>query len=484
MAEGHRAVVRKMLFNQHVAVEAAHLRDGEDADAAERARRHGQHLALRDIGLQPAVGRALQAVERDVPRGDVAFERAAGEIRLVPVFQQAVLDELVLDGAFREPAQRRVAAVEAHEGVAVGIAVFSPDVAVVQVLRHAVVDVQQGDRAVRHAGADVFADRAVDVGLACDGDAAARQPAVDVARLKAELLRERRPAFVGEGHVPARTRVLLCPVEQGQLELREARQQVGVGVARRAELLRHVVRDAGDAFVPLVRAVGDQKVQLGIFLDFDSQVVQRLDGRVAGEKVLRARAEGDDLQRFEPDGRARGGDELPNHLRNLIGRADRVFRYHGRDVAQPQVIRAVEHAAVGVAPAVYQVLAAFLRCGGVQHRPVKMLGELRFGRFRPEIAEEHDQRVAPRPFHFIGGAQHVRLVFHDGLRLVQLRAVPAARFCDGPPALFRERLHETVAAHGDDCRPDFRNVFQHDGFSFPDFVCFMSGSSISERRRT
>ena len=37
MAEGHRAVMRVVLLDQHVAVEASHLRNGEDADAAEGA---------------------------------------------------------------------------------------------------------------------------------------------------------------------------------------------------------------------------------------------------------------------------------------------------------------------------------------------------------------------------------------------------------------------------------------------------------------
>ena len=47
VAEGHRAVVRIALLDKHVAVEAAHLRDGEDADAAEAARMYRQNFTLR-----------------------------------------------------------------------------------------------------------------------------------------------------------------------------------------------------------------------------------------------------------------------------------------------------------------------------------------------------------------------------------------------------------------------------------------------------
>ena len=52
MAEGHRAVVGEALLDQHMAVEAAHLVDGEDADAAEARRRHRQDLAFRDVGAE------------------------------------------------------------------------------------------------------------------------------------------------------------------------------------------------------------------------------------------------------------------------------------------------------------------------------------------------------------------------------------------------------------------------------------------------
>ena len=47
VAEGHRAVVRIALLDEDMAVEAAHLRDGEDADAAEAARMHWQNFTLR-----------------------------------------------------------------------------------------------------------------------------------------------------------------------------------------------------------------------------------------------------------------------------------------------------------------------------------------------------------------------------------------------------------------------------------------------------
>ena len=82
MAEGHRTVVRIALLDEDVAVEAAHLRDGEDADAAERTSLDGQDLALGDVAAEFAVGIALEAIECNVARRDVSFERAAGKARM------------------------------------------------------------------------------------------------------------------------------------------------------------------------------------------------------------------------------------------------------------------------------------------------------------------------------------------------------------------------------------------------------------------
>ena len=47
--------------------------------------------------------------------------------------------------------------------------------------------------------------------------------------------------------------------------------------------------------------VGNEQIQLGVLLDLDAQLVQTLDGRVAGKEVLRTRAEGDDLQILHTD---------------------------------------------------------------------------------------------------------------------------------------------------------------------------------------
>src|SRR5699024_261526 len=177
----------------------------------------------------------------------------------------------------------------------------------------AVVDVQQGDGVAGDADADVLAQSAVDVHLAGNGDAAACQAGVDKAGLKAELAGEGRPALVGKGHVLAAALVGLGPVQQRQLKLRHAGQQVGV-VAALAHLGGHVGADVGDAGVVGVLLVSHQQVQLAVLLDLDAQLVQPLDGGVAGKKVLRAGAEGDDLKPLKAQDGTGDGNKLGNFV--------------------------------------------------------------------------------------------------------------------------------------------------------------------------
>ena len=68
MAEGHRAVMREALLDQHVAIEAAHLMDGKDADAAKAGGFNGQNLALGDVGAKDPLAVALQTEEGDLAR--------------------------------------------------------------------------------------------------------------------------------------------------------------------------------------------------------------------------------------------------------------------------------------------------------------------------------------------------------------------------------------------------------------------------------
>lgn len=119
VAEGDRTVVRVALLDETMTVEAAHLRDGEDADAAEAARMYRQNFTLCNVAAKHTVGIALEAIERNIACRNICLECAAREVGLGACrLKQTVLDELILDRAVgSELAGRRVAAVEPMEGV-------------------------------------------------------------------------------------------------------------------------------------------------------------------------------------------------------------------------------------------------------------------------------------------------------------------------------------------------------------------------------
>ena len=274
VAEGHGAVVGEALLNQHMAVEAAHLMDGEHADAAEAGGSHRQHLALGDVGAQTALAVALEAIEGDLAGGDVALQGAAGEVGVASLrLQEAVLDELVLHGPVgAHLAGGGVAAVEAHEGVGEAVIVLALDLALPHLGGHGVIDVQDGDGVLGHAGADVLGKGAVDVHLAAHRDAPGGQAGVDEAGLKAELLREGGPALVGKGHVFPGALVGLGPIQQRQLKLGHALQHIGE-VAALAHLGGHVGADGGNTLVTGVGLVAHQQVQLGVLLNLHADLI-------------------------------------------------------------------------------------------------------------------------------------------------------------------------------------------------------------------
>ena len=275
---------------------------------------------------------------------------------------------------------------EAHEGVGelVVVAELAPDLGLVHRGGHGVVDVKQGDGVTGDAHADVLGEGAVDVHLAGHGDAPGGQAGVDVAGLEAELAGEGRPTFVGKGHILAAALVVLRPVQQGQLKLGHALQHVGVVLAL-AHFLGHVGAHIRDAGIFRVLLVGDQQVQLGVLFNLHAQVVQALDGGVAGEEVLGPGAKGDDLQVLNADDGPGNGHKFRHLVRQLLGGAHGILGDVAGKAPQPQVVGAVEHAAVGVAPAVDQVAVAL----GGSHKHagvVKVLGDEGFGGFGAKVA--------------------------------------------------------------------------------------------------
>jgi len=347
--------------------------------------------------------------------------------------------------------------VEAHEGIRQGIIELALDLSLKQSGRDRVIDVEQRHGIVRNARADVLRQCAVDIDLAGHGNAARGKAGVHIARLEAELFRESRPALVGKRDVFARALVVFCPVEQRQLKLRHALEHIGV-ISALAHFLLHILADGGNARIARMGLVGNEQIQLGVLLDLHAQLVQALDGRVAGKEVLRTRAEGDNLEVFDTDNGSCNGDEVRDHLGDIVGGADRVFGDVALQMPHAEVIRTVQHAAVRIAAAVDQVAVALGGCD--KHaRAFKILGDERFGRFRAEVSEEDDKGVAACRVDVGNGLQHIVLVF-DGHGTFVHAALTGLG--DIRAAHFGERSGEAVAGDGDEAELDIGDVFKHD----------------------
>ena len=360
MAKGDGSVVRILLGYQDMAVEAAHFRDAEHADAAERVGLGVQDFAFGNVGLKLCVRAGLQSEEGDFAGGDIAFQCSASKVRIASFWlKQAVLDQLVFYSRLAslvQAAEGSVSAVEAHERVCelVGILCLSLDFVVVQVLRNGVVDVKQGDGSACDACSDVLRKSAKDVDFAGNRNALVGKAAVYVARLKSKCLGEGRPTLVGKDNVVAGALVLFCPVKQGKLKLRHAGQEVGIVVSVGAKLGGHVFDNVGDSLVVLVGLVRYQQVKLRVLFNLYADVVKAFDRGVAGKEVLRARSECDDLKVRKSDKGAGHRNKVLHHGGDFFGCSNRILGKNGLELSEAKVVRAVEDAAVSVAASVNQ----------------------------------------------------------------------------------------------------------------------------------
>ena len=124
-------------------------------------------------------------------------------------------------------------------------------------------------------------------------------------------------------------------------------------------------------------------------------------------------------------------------------------------MAHPQIIRAVEHAAVGVATAVDEV--AVTLSGSDKHAGAfKLLGNQRFGRLGAEVSQEDHQGVAAGGLHVLHSLEHVQLIFHGDGALVEILA--PVGLDDIFPALGGQGNGEAVPGDGDDAQLDGRDV--------------------------
>ena len=155
----------------------------------------------------------------------------------------------------------------------------------------------------------------------------------------------------------------------------------------------HVGADVRDARVARMLFVGNEQVKLGVFLNLNTQLIQALDGGIAGEEVLRARAEGDDFQITHAQNGTGNRHKLGDLVGNFLRRADGILGNIALQMAHAEIVGAVQHTAVRISAAIDHIAVA-LGCRYEHAGAVKVLGNQRFGRFGAEVAEEYGQRIA------------------------------------------------------------------------------------------
>ena len=127
--------------------------------------------------------------------------------------------------------------------------------------------------------------------------------------------------------------MLLYPVQEGQLILGQLRKNLRLLVAL-AQLRLHILYHIRDSRVSLMLVEGLEEVKLGVLLDLHAQVVQLLDGRVAGQEIKGSRSKADDLKTGQAHQSPRDGQELMDHIRALLSGAHRVLRNISAHIAQ------------------------------------------------------------------------------------------------------------------------------------------------------
>ncbi len=465
--EGHGAVMGIALLDQHVTVEAAHLRNGKDTDAAEGTGGNRKHLALCDIGAELTVAVALETVEGDGRGGDIALQRAASEIGIASLgLKETVLNELILHGALgAHLASGGVTAVEAHKGIGQLVIELAGDILVVKILRHRVIDIQKGHRILGDAGTDVLRESAVNIDLTGHRNAAGGKTGVDVAGLKAKLLGEGRPALVGEADVLSCTLVILGPIQQRQLELCHAGQERGIAVTRHTKLGSHILADGLDTGIVLVCLVGHQQIQLGVLLDLNAQLIQTLDGGVAGEEILRTGAEGDDLEALDTNDGTGNRQEITDHSRTLVGSSHGILGNVSAEMAHTEVIRAIEHTAVGIAAAADEIAVA-LGCRHVHDGTVKLLAEKGFGSLGAEVTEINHEGITTSGLHAGKSLENIVFVFNDGSTFVEVDPLGLGGLDHRLTAAFGKGAGKAVTAHRNNGGANSWEIFHKYGNSF------------------
>ena len=357
---------------------------------------------------------------------------------------------------------------ESHERILSGIIESALDILFKHIFRHGIVDVKQGYRIAAHHSSDEFAQRPVDIHLAGYRNALGSQAAVHITRHEAKLGLKRRPALASDRYVFVVSLMFFHPVFQRQLVLCQLRKNLRLLIAF-SQFLFHLPDNAGNPLIPVMLMKGLEQIQFRILLDLHPQVIQLLDGGIAGKEIQRPWPEADDLQIAQSYDSPGNGQEFMNHIRAFSCVPHRIFRYVSLYVPQFQVIAGIEHSAIGISAAVQQV-AARLLCRRQEHLwPVKMLCKQGLRYLRPEVAKIDRQCIAPGFPYVLQCLHHMDLALYNTDRtfidsflpvflLISLHQILSSRH--------GQTLREAVAADSHHCDLHFWHVTHNHCTSF------------------
>ena len=99
-----------------------------------------------------------------------------------------------------------------------------------------------------------------------------------------------------------------------------------------------------------------EKVELRVLFDLNAHSVQRLDGSVACEEVLRTGTERNDLEVLHSIESSCYGNELVDHVSALFCVSDRILRDVSLYATDLEVVGSIEHTAVSIASAANEIV--------------------------------------------------------------------------------------------------------------------------------
>ena len=437
--------MRIAAFDQDMTVESAHLWNREYTDCTEGTAGYRKHLALCDVCAQLVVRSALQAVERDIARLDIAFECSLCHL----LRERPCHDQLISHLTEGQLAGGRIAAVESHKSIFVGVGILSFNLFFVHIRRNIVVDIQQSHRILADYSTNKFTQRPVNIYLAGYRNPLCGQTAVHIAGHKTELSLECRPALARDRYIFAVSLMVLDPVLQCNLILRQLCQDRRLLITG-AQFFFHFFYNCRNPLVSCMLIKCLKQIQFRVLLNLHTQIVKLLDRSVACQEIQRTGTKADDLQAAQADDRSCNGTKFCDHIRTFFCCPDGIFRNICFHIAQLQIVAGIEHTAVRIPSSLDQVASSFF-CSGYKHlRSVKMLCKQGLRNLRSEVSKIYHQSIAACFFDILQSLYHMDLTLHDADRTFINILFPV--FClislhQGFPSGDRQALRKTISAH-------------------------------------